>query len=270
MKIIITLVLFVLMSTSQNVSAQPVVNICDDDGEWAPYAYHPRVNGNPEKSKIVGYAVDLVDEISKLTELNFSYTFTNWKRCNYYVDNFDKSNKFEIFINGGFTLERAHKYYVTAPIYRTHEGAFYSKIKYPEGLGLQQPSDLSRYKICGIYGHDYSGFAKKYNLPADTTLHQNAKSTETVMQMIVRSRCDIFISSLEPIYGGETIGKYKIPESISSVPIPGMKTTSFHIFITKKSPRSFELLTKINQAILILENNGVSQKMLDEYFPSNP
>lgn len=267
MKIISAVFLISFMVFTQNAQAQ-TVNLCDDDGEWAPYSYHPRINGLPDKSKIIGYAVDMVAEISKLSGLEFNYVFSNWKRCNYYVEIFDKTNKFEAFINGSFSQERAEKYYLTTPIYKTHIGVFYLKSKYPNGLDIRKPYDLSRYKICGIFGHDYDSITKKYDFPADFKINKDADKTKTVFGMVLKSRCDAFISSIEPIYGGAKIGQYTIPDDIASMPIPKIETNSFHIFITKKSPRSFELLTKINQAILILHNNGVAQKLLDKYFPA--
>lgn len=266
MKIIIFFSVLALFSFSSNVLAQPV-HICDDEEEWAPYAYNPRVDGKPDKSIIIGFTAELLDEIFKLVGIEFTYEFTNWKRCLKHVAFFDKSKKYEVFVNGGFSMDRADKYYVTTPIYKTHQGVFYSKTKYPNGLPLKKASDLNNFKACGINGYDYSYIYTKYGVSEDNKMDLRAKSMAQVLNMVSKSRCDIFLNSLEPVYGGVTIGKHTIPDNVVGMPIPNIEGTTFHIFISKSSPRAYELLTKINQSILILQNNGVSKKILKKYLP---
>ena len=85
------------------------------------------------------------------------------------------------------------------------------------------------------------------------------------MKRLSSQRCDILLSSLEPVYGGEAIGKYIIPPDIASMVVPGIETTTFHMFVSKSSPRAYELVTKLNQAILILQHNGASKRIFRKY-----
>jgi ABC-type amino acid transport substrate-binding protein len=51
------------------------------------------------------------------------------------------------------------------------------------------------------------------------------------------------------------------------MPLPGVEPITYHMFIAKTSPRAYELVAKINQALLILQHNGVSKRIFEKYLP---
>lgn len=263
---IFTISLLSLIVLSDFAIAQPV-NICDDETEWPPYTYYQRVKGQPDKSKLTGAVVELLDEVFKLIGMKHSITMLPWKRCLIEVKKFDKSQKYEMFINGSFSMERAEEYYLSTPIYETHQGVFYSKKKYPSGIPISKPSDISNFKICGVLGYNYEYLYTDYGIAKGIKIDTGAKSIYIVMRKIEAGRCDILVNSIESIYGATAIGKYTIPSDIGTMPLPGIEPTTFHVFISKSSPRAYELLTKINQGILILQHSGISKRIFKKYLP---
>jgi len=263
-RLIITISLFTLICLPNVTIAQPI-NICDGQMEWPPYTYYQRVNGQPDKLKLTGAVVELLDEVFNLIEMEYTITMLPWKRCTVEVMNFDKTKKYELFINGSFSMERTKEYYLSTPIYETRQGVFYSKKKYPDGPPISKTSDINNFKICGVHGYNLEYLYTDYGLRKDKKIDSGAKSLYAAMRKIKSGYCDILVNSIEPVYGGTIIGKYTIPPDISSIPMPGVEPTTFHIFISKRSPRAYELLTKINQAILILQHNGVSKEIFKKY-----
>jgi len=260
------LILFLVVP---NIVMANEVKICDDKGEWAPFSYYERVDGVADKTKLTGAVTELLTEVFKIVNLKHSIDMIPWKRCTNLVDNYDKTKKYEVFVNGSYNKERAKKFLISKPIYYTHQGVFYSNKKYPNGIPFKNKSDINDFKVCSILGYDTELYYDIYGLSKTKKIDTRAKSTLAVLQKISKDRCDIFINSKEPIYGAVAIGKYKLPKDIKSINIPDQKPTSFHIFIAKKSPRAKELLEKIDKAILLLQNNGISNRIFNKYLPES-
>jgi len=248
------------------LQAEPI-KICDDEAEWSPFIYYERVDGKVDRSKLVGFVSELMEEVFKIVGMEHSIKLLPWKRCLLYVDTYGEGKKYEAFINGSFSMERADKYWVTAPLYEMRSGVFYSTKKYPSSPQITKPSDLANFKLCGVHGYNYELLYNEYGVPKSKKIDTGALTTIAALQKISLGRCDLLESSIAVVYGGEAIGQYKIPSDIKSMPIPGGKRPTYHMYIAKTSPRAYELLTKINQALLILQNNGVSKKIYKKYIP---
>ncbi|MDE1464676.1 substrate-binding periplasmic protein [Spartinivicinus poritis] len=251
-----------------NLYANETVKICDDDGEWPPFIYYQRVNGKPDKSKLTGASVELIDAAFKLTSFTYSLQLLPWQRCLDEVNHFGKRGNFEALTNASFSMERAKKYYATTSIYELHSGVFYSKEKFPDGPVINKPSDLNNFKLCGVLGYNYEYLYTKYGLNKNKTIDTGANNIFSVLTMIANNRCDIFENSLEPIYGAVLVGKYTLPSNIASAPLANVDKIYYHIHIAKTSPRAYKILTELNQAILILQHQGVSKKIFDKYLKS--
>jgi len=249
---------------SSIVAAQPV-HICDDYAEFPPYVYWERINGNPDKSKLTGATTVLTKEIFGLIGMEYTLEMLPWKRCIFEVDNFGENRKYEVFTNGSYSEERAEKFYVTAPIYKTHEGLWYSKNKFPKGPSIGKATDFNKFELCGVFGNNYEWLTGTGVTRKVMTVTKNMGSA---LKMLSAGRCDFYIGGLENIYGGEKVGQYAIPENIVGIPFPLVdRKPTFHFFIAKSSPRAYELLTKINQAILLLQYRGISEKIYRKYLP---
>ncbi len=243
-----------------SAGAADPIRLCVGIGEWAPYSYVPIVDGKRVTDQWKGFSVELFDEIFKIIGWEHSIGYVTWKRCLNEVDNFGKKGRFEVFFDGTYNKSRAEKYYFTAPIYTTHQGLFYSAAKYPDGPDVKSVADLKNFSICGVSGNNYD----IYGL-ADSDIKTRAKRLNLALKMVAYDRCDLAVSSMEPVYGSKLTGESFIPDGVVGKPIPGMLPTKFYIFVAKTSPRAYELLTKINQALATLQNNGVSDRILAKY-----
>lgn len=258
MKFILTTVLSIFFLS--NVAVAQTVHVCDSQAEWPPYAYWPRIDGKKDKSTVTGAVVELTREIFRIVGLKHTFKLTGWKRCLNEVDNFGKRKNFEMFVDAGYSLERVEKYWITAPIYETHKGVFYATSKYPNGPDVKGLADLKKYRVCGVYGNTYSAYRLTL---AD--LDVGARNTKDALLKVLNGRCDILIDSIEPVMGFTALGTPTIPEGISVKAIPNTSGTSFHMYIAKTSYRGMELSAKINEAIMILQNNGVAKKIFEKY-----
>ncbi len=172
-----------------------------------------------------------------------------------------------MFIDGGFSLDKMEKYYLSMPIYSTNQGLFYSNKTFPDGLPYKKPSDLNNFKFCGVLGYNYEDYYKYYGLSKNTKIDQGAKNLLSALKKVDKGRCDVLGNGTEIVYGGVAIGAYKLPASIRNTKVLNAVPSTFHIFIAKTSPRAHELLTKINQALLVIQHNGVSKKIFKKYLP---
>lgn len=262
MKVFLTILLsmFVLTNT---VIAQPV-NICDDDAGWAPYVYFPMIAGKPDRTKVVGATADLIREVFRIMKMDYTIELLPWARCLLEVHNFGESKKYEMFADGTYTDERAAKYYITTPIYKTHMGAFYSTKKFPDGVSINKPQDLNKFRLCGIRGYNYSPYIEA---GVKEEIYQGAGTTKAAIGMVAIGRYDFFLSSVEPVYGSHATGELTIPKYVKHVIVPDTKKYIFRLFVAKTSPRAYELYTKVNQAIIILQGRGEASKIFKKYLP---
>ncbi len=242
------------------------VRICDDDAEWPPYLYYQRVDGKVDKKQLVGIVKELFDIIFKEVELEYSIKLIPWKRCLAELENFDTSQRYEIVANGSYSLPRAKKFWASLPMYITHRGVFYSEKRFPDGPPIKKKSDVADYRICGVDGYDYRDiFTWGENIKID----QGAKSNGAALKKIALGRCDIMITSMEPIYGAAAIGNLTIPKGIKSYPMPGLKPSIFHFWISKKSPRATELLLALNEAMMKVIYTRQYERIYRKYLPGS-
>lgn len=252
---ILSILAALAITNTPKVHGSEEVKICYHDREWPPYIYFKRENGKIDKSTTEGATVELFNEVFKRIGLKYSTTMIPWKRCLREVNHFDKYGKYEMFTNGSYNEDRADKYYITSPLYRTNQGLFYSTKKFLTPPQIDSASDLTKYTLCGIHGYNYTMYRK---LGVKNEIDTSAKGLATVLRQIVNDRCDFFLSPMEPILAGKKHGVYNYSEDIAAIRLPWAGTTSFHAFISKTSPRAFELYTNINHQLQILQGTGES------------
>lgn len=136
------------------------------------------------------------------------------------------------------------------------------KDKYPDGLSIKKISDLKKYRVIGIHGFNYKqyGFGKN-----DKGIDTGAKDYEAAFKKLVLGRGDVVIGTFTIPSGFKAIGENIIPENVVWQKLDDYKPKGFYIFVSKKSPRAYELLTKINQAVILLNERGVTDTILKKY-----
>lgn len=257
--LILSAMLFLCMQTG---FAQPV-KICDDNSEWPPYSYFPRVAGKADMSHLTGAMIELIDKIFKHIQMDYSITAIPWKRCLHEVANFAENQTYEIAIEGTLSEERLNHYYVTTYVYTTTGSYWYSRAKYPQGPNIKSPRDLKNYNLCGIFGYNYAGYGVAPDL-----ISGRPKSYQAAFDMVSLGRCDLFLSNIPTVLGKVTLGELTVPEGMVGEKVPGLEPGTFHIFIAKTSPRALALFTNINQALHVLTFRGVVDTIFNKYLPT--
>jgi len=257
----LTLFFLAFMLNISIANADSIVTICSDQAEWPPYTYMERTNGVPNKNKPQGAMVETLGKITEISGLEFQLTLIPWKRCIQEVTLFGKNRKIEVFMDGTFKDSRAKVAYVTAPVYTTTAGYWYSSKKFPDGPDIKTTSDLKKYTILGIIGNNYETYGFADNNGIDT----GASSIKAALAKLAAGRGEIFVNSAPAIFGFEAIGENIIPENVVFKRLPDAMPDGFHLFISKDSPRAYELLTRINQAIITLEEHGTTDKIFKKF-----
>jgi polar amino acid transport system substrate-binding protein len=96
-------------------------------------------------------------------------------------------------------------------------------------------------------------------------IDQGAVDLASVLQKISHQRCDFFPSPMEPIIAGKQLGLYHYSSDITALRLPWAGTTTFHAFISKTSPRAFQLYTEINHQLQILQSRGESDMIFNKW-----
>ncbi len=259
-KQIFILISLVLISAHVN-AGNDLVNICDDATEYPPYSFYERVDGAVNKEKITGITIDILDEMTRLSGLQFKVSFLPWKRCLSEVARFGERGEFEVFINGTFRESRAEKYYLTAPVFFTKSGFWYSRKQFPKGLRISTYSELKKFTICGLLGYNY----EIYGFPDNKGVYTKFKTKKAGLKAISGGKVDLFLGSGVSVFGFKALGEDIIPNDVVHGKIIESKAKPYYMFISKTSPRAYELLTKMNQAIIILQARGTIDNICSKY-----
>ncbi len=240
----------------------PVPICIGEVNEWAPYTFWARKDGQIDKNQLIGAATQLIEAALDQIGLSYSYNYMPWKRVLHEIEHFGGRGVCELSWDASFKPTRAEVFFYLTPIYRTHLGVFYSTNRFPDGPDLPTAEEINNYQLCGVQGYNYNKFPIKDMsafdlLSADVNVNMNKLS---------KRRCDLMPSSIEPIYGGQAIGAFKIPDDIRSARLPGLRKT-FYPFVSKSSPRGEWLAARISHAIIKLQETGQAENFFKQFLP---
>ncbi|WP_022941272.1 substrate-binding periplasmic protein [Psychromonas hadalis] len=242
-----------------------VVSICSDSAEWPPYTFYPRNNGKIDKSMLTGATYDAIELIFKQAGMSMKMKMIPWKRCLQEVKNYTEKGNFEIFIDGSSNKKRMSQYIRTNPFYQMNQGLFYSTKKYPSGPDIKKVTDLNNFKVCGVAGYSYEQYQKK---GLTVNIDTGTKSSEALLKKLSAGRCDIFLSSIEPIIWGGLIGQFTLTADIKYSLLDEISKTKFYAWISKGSPRANQLVDTINKGLKTLKENGELETIFKTYLPT--
>ncbi len=225
------------------------IGICDGDTEWPPYAYFKRVDGM-KTGEVVGFSVAVVSEI--LGKNGYEFTVDKkmpWNRC---VRSVNEGQDFQMVINATYSEERARMFHVSESYYSLQMGYFYSKQAHPDGLGIENPSDVNRYTVCGILGYLYD-----YPWLDASRIDQGTRTYAQVVEKIRRNRCDLFLEYYDVVAGLSKVGEDLLTESnIGWKPLPGIEPDKHYMMVSKQLADGEKLIGIINDGIAELKASG--------------
>ena len=238
-------------------AASPIKNIkiCDDNGEWPPYVYYELKDGK-KSEKLIGYAVDVMDEITTRSKITYKLEMLPWKGCLDGVKN--NSEGLSMLLEFSKNADREKDFIFPTAFYTTKSAIFFDKKKHKDGLQIKSLADLKKYKGCGITGYNY----KDYGL-TDADLDLGAKSIDQIATKVKAGRCDFFIEKFEVVAGFEKTGGAKVigdPE-IGYEYLTMVPPSLFYMGISRKYPQAKELETLINKELDAMEKDGTLKKL---------
>lgn len=243
---------------------RPVV-FCDGLEEWPPFLFLERDANGHKTSHITGASIDILELLSQALEVSFSMKLMPWKRCTTAVKSFDEDNQVEAFTNASFNKKRGKDFWVTDSIYQTRQGLFYSKKRFrgvPVDSLIEQLSSL---KLCNVHGYSHEIYYTRLGVHKNKEVFSSAKTPQAVLKMISLGRCDVFVNSIEPILGAQALDSNTLPKDVDYHVLEGVPQSTFHIYISRNSPRGEALMFEMNQAIRKLKEKGKLQEILDFY-----
>ncbi len=224
------------------------VSICEDENEWPPYSYFLRVNGS-KSQKLVGYAIDVIDEIFTRHQITYRIEMIPWARC---LAVAALGKQYQMVLNLSFSAERMRTMLYSRPYYSTTVYYYYSRRHHPDGLAIKGPADLRNYRLCGVRGYNYVG----YGIDAGA-VDQGAGDFTALIAKTHLGRCDLFLEKNEIMTGYAAIGlDYLADPDVGRVPMPGMKASFFHFGVTRKFPEAEALRALIDQELVKMEDSG--------------
>lgn len=239
------------------------ISICDDENEWPPYIFFERTAGR-KGDKLIGFSIDVIDEILSRQQIHYTVTMLPWARCMFEVNN---GNKYQMVLDFTTSPERETNYWISQAYYTTNTYYYYSRKKYPQGLSIKAMVDLKKYRICGIHGYNinfagYEGFFK----PSE--IDQGAKNFDALTAKIHLQRCDVFLEQYQAMQGYALIGKPFLDDpELGREPMPGLTPSPFHFAISRQYIHGEKLLALIDQELKHMESTGRLKELWKKRVP---
>ena len=242
-KIILIILLFI--STSASVFAEETISLTN--GEWPPWL--------SKDLKHYGLVSHIVTEAFALEGVKVEYGFFPWKRAYKIAER----GEWDGSVIWSKTPEREERFYYTDPVlYGTM--VFFHLKSYE--FDWDTIEDLKGIKIGATleytYGKEFDNGAKIGVIKVDylATDEQNLKK-------LLTSRIDIF--PLERDVGYDMLRKNFKPEQVELFthhPNP-VRSTSFHLILSKKVKRSKRMLVLFNKGLKRLSETGKIDQFID-------
>lgn len=249
----------ILLWADDNVDwdKKPVTICLDSETEWPPYYYHP-VNdkGQIDSTVHVGASIDLIKRVFDVLEMDYVLKQMPWPRVLAAMKNNDGQEFCEMGWDMSINEDRIAWLLFTEPIYKIQSGGFYSKEKLPDLESFWGLAQLFSYNICGIRGYDYA--------PIESLISIRVGREQQALDLIALGRCDIFVSTIEPIVYGAKLGLYKLDENTTYLVGKGFDRV-MHATVSVASTRAAWLHKKVGQALKELRLSGETDEIYKQY-----
>ncbi|MBH9579297.1 substrate-binding periplasmic protein [Inhella proteolytica] len=238
-------------------AADPPVQVCFDEADHTPYLYRDA------QGRWQGATLALTRAVLDRAGLAVQWRPMPWPRCLREVQEVAQRGEIELLIYGSRNQERERQFLFTQPLHRVTGGVWYSRRSYPQGPRLERLEDLGQYRLCGIHGYNYGWLSERGVSGVDS----GALSLKAVLDKLARGRCELVLSSREPVRGAAQLGFVSLPEDFEFLPYPGREPVSQHLLVGRGSPRAEELLRRLDQALSELHASGAAHKLYKPFLP---
>lgn len=224
---------------------------CGDTVGWPPFHY--RQNG-----LVQGFDVDVLNRILTPAGVPFTVSLVPWKRCLMGSTN----AWFHIVLSASTSPDREQTYALTDSYYQLNSSYVYDRNRFPDGLDIEHPDGLSRYRVCGLRGYNYIAFG----IPNEG-VDRTSTTLAEVSEKTLAGDCDLFLVRYEVLVGFSPTRKPLLIQGLTEAPLPGVENESFYMMVSKAYPHHNALLDLLNQGIRRMKADGTLDALLDQYVP---
>ena len=266
--ILVALLITLIIPVKRSFAAEPV-KICGEP--WAPFIY--KSTGNSQESEnIAGLHMENFPLLEKKTGLKFTFSILPWKRCLQNVENYSKPGDFEIAIDASFSTERAEKYHYVGPIYATSTAVWYSLKRFPDGPRAKKTgrvvswiNEMQHFSICGKLGYNYEMYYVEHGIPRSNQVIRSPGGLPGIFSMLSKGRCDLIEFHPSNVIGAMVTGELDMPKDIACSKM-NEEPEKFYMMVTRKSPRSEELIARLSTALIYLKRTLQWKSIKDKGF----
>ena len=141
-----------LLPISLIQAATPAINLCVDDN-FAPFEYASPAS-NSTAHVVRGATISMVERILNRHQISYSIKWLPWTRCLAYV----KSGNIQIGMDAYYDARRDQDIAYSEPYYTLTPQYYYSRQRFPHGLGIKWRTNLKQYRGCGVLGYSYTHY----------------------------------------------------------------------------------------------------------------
>jgi polar amino acid transport system substrate-binding protein len=233
------------------------VGVCFDEADHTPYLFRDAAG------QWRGATLDLARAALARAGYTLKALPMPWLRCVREVEEFGRRQSAEMLLYASLSPERERKFLASVPVHQIQGGFWYSARLGAQGELPRSWAGLARYRLCGMFGHNYAWLAA-YGI---SQIDSGALNLRAVIDKLERGRCDFVLSALEPVRGAAQLGFVQLPAELSFMPYPDRGPISQHLLLTRESPRALELQRQLNQALQELQANGEADRLYRIYLP---
>lgn len=248
MKKLIIFILFSLTATLAFAEEKPITFAI---GEWNPYT--------GEKLKNYGLATEIVSAACDSVGIKYKYTFYPWKRAE---NNVQDGVDFATFPFKR-TSERIVKFNFSDTLFNSSYGILILKDhKKTAGFKFTEPKDLAGFKVGIVAGTD------PIKLPVEKAggVIEEVQNSEQNINKLESERIDFYIDDAAVIY--QTLNRIYNETQAKKFTMLDKRfgdENEFQLMVSKTYPKSNEILSKFNEGLKKIKENGEYSKILKQY-----
>lgn len=262
-RLLVMLALLIPLERLEAAEAQEIpaqLTACGDEDGFPPYSYFERSGGNsnPQSGRVIGYNVDLLQELFAPLGHSVEFTLLPWPRCLALVGNGDIDMAMDVSRtpdrDGTLQFPRAH--------YSTTTILIQSRQATPETF-VSTPADLERQRICIINGWTFAALGMSANArPSGTPLTPAAAA-----DMLRAGRCNVLPYAREALLGNSLLDPAfpLAADEFTHTTIPWEVHSEKHIAVGRTLPYGERLVELLDQGIARLLASGAAERILQRY-----
>lgn len=236
------------------------VAVCDDVNEWPPFTYlaPSRPAGATQRPEVLGFSVEVLRRVLAPAGVSVRIDLLPWVRC---LREVASGTAYQMALNASANPERQQRFWMSDAYHATTPGYFYSRRRYPQGVPVLRPEDLTQFRVCGVHGYNYSAYGLR-----DDQVDRGALNFSRVIAKLLADRCELGVGELEVVKASQYNGRALAANpDIGYARIPGMAKVEFHMLVSRQHPQGEALVQLINAGLKELRERGQLQAIHKRY-----